>query len=170
MKEDATYPTLTTQPRDFDKLWAEADLPEAQCQEWREVTRMLDRTPETAARLDGVGWTPQLVREARSNPDVYWPAHLRDKSIAEMADETSTAHLKALAVLADHITDYHLARAELARGIRNEYFAALHESGWRHGQIGNLIGVSKQRIQKVLQDLKSRRTTSVFAHSRRVDI
>ena len=97
---------------------------------------------DRAQLLASYGWTPSDLEFMCKQP-----RHLTLLGTATELDEHSAA---ASAVLADEANRYYASGTYLATYRREIYLAQLHDLGWSYAEIGQLVGLSKQRVQKLV--------------------
>src|SRR5699024_5509522 len=141
----------TPQP-ELPQEWHETDL--ADKQGWFSLLyrlfggagrrTLLDR----AQLLASYGWTPSDLEFMCKQP-----RHLTLLGTATELDEHSAA---ASAVLADEANRYYASGTYLATYRREIYLAQLHDLGWSYAEIGQLVGLSKQRVQKLVHAAKDK--------------
>lgn len=137
---------------DFHAEWEASDL--ADKWQWRDAYEVLFNGMGTATylrraeRLAGYGFAPQDLREACANP----------RSVASMPDSEQRPDegVEAFAALAHEAALYYSTGYGLARELELGYARRLISLGWLQPQVASLIGVSKQRVSKLL---KQKRTT-----------
>lgn len=140
-------------PPDWDALWEEAVIPDGRNDEWRRVLAYRTKLPDDAVRLAAQGWTPELVVAAREIPWLYFTdddspeAH---KHYPEGVDVPASTAAKLL--LADETAKWHEAQMRLAREVRWLRIRELADArGWSHQAIGDLIGLTRQRIRAIVR-------------------
>lgn len=141
--------SLGAQSRDDDG-WSQVHLSDAA--QWRTVFYTLFSGagsalyPARAKRLDAYGWSPQDLLDACMQSQRQGWFESRDaKSFA--VDMT-----EAWAALVQETVVYHDAAAASAAFRRLQLIHNLSQAGWSHSQVGDHLGLSKQRIQKLLKD------------------
>lgn len=143
---------ITNTP-DWDALWAEAGVPDADRLRWRQVMATRTRHTRDAEILAGFGWTPDDVAAARTDPTMYWPDHhlSSDQVVQRLAKSTSTA---ALMALAEETARHHETQAQLAREVRMQYVIELteqlpKEDRWSFEKVGAVLGLTRQRVRMI---------------------
>lgn len=101
-----------------------------------------------ATRLAGYGFSPQDLRQACANP----------RFVAAMPDseQRSEVDVEAFAALAHEAALYYSTGYGMAREAELGYARRLIALGWLQPQAASLLGVSKQRVSRLL---KQKRTT-----------
>lgn len=98
---------------------------------------------DRAKRLSAYGWTHRDLREACANPS-WRPWGDEQKVSAERAE--------AWAALVREVATYYRVGVEAAHYVRVQLMDLLFQDGWTHSQIGNHLGLTKQRVQKLLKE------------------
>lgn len=137
----------STEPCESDAAWANEELAEASA--WRDVFDQLfggrgkDTYPGRAARLEALGWSPADLRAACTDP----------RALLSLAPPVGASEAEAVAgaVLAGEANAYYDDFSNSARHSRAGYMARLAELGWTHTEVGALVGITKQRVQKVIK-------------------
>lgn len=133
-------------PTDWDAIWETVEIPGGRAGEWREVLAYRTKLPDDAIRLAGHGWTPEQVVSARDAPLAYF------------GDDNTSSTTAALIVLADETAKWHESRMQVARELRWLHvrrLAAQEEPKWSHQQIGDLVGLSRQRVREIIRSKSS---------------
>lgn len=148
------FPEPITAPdaQSADTAWDETEL--ANKREWKATFEDLFNGagsllyPARAERLAGYGYTPRALRQACSNPRAM-------AALSDLADQPESA-LEANAALAHEVALYYSAGYGVAREVELDCARRLHSGGWSQPQVAALLGVTKQRMSKLL---KQKRTT-----------
>ncbi|WP_156762016.1 hypothetical protein [Microbacterium karelineae] len=141
-------------PPDWDALWSDAEIPGGRNGAWRDVLAYRTKLPDDAIRLAGHGWSPELVVAARDNPNLYYDSEDLPVVDESYPDEAVPAGIAAKLVLADETAKWHESRMQLARELRWKHMrrlAARTDLGWSHQMIGDLIGLTRQRVRAILR-------------------
>ena len=145
------FPEPITAPvaQDADTAWAESEL--ANKREWRATFEDLFNGagallyPARAERLAGYGHTPRDLRNACANP----------RNMTALTDQADD-DLEANAALAHEAALFYSIGYGAARETELDSARRLHAAGWSHPQVAALLGVTRQRVSKLL---KQKRTT-----------
>lgn len=100
-----------------------------------------------AERLAGYGFEPQALREACENP----------RSVASFPDseQRPEADVEAFAALAHEAALYYSTGYGMARDAELRFARRLISLGWLQPQVASLLGVSKQRVSKLLKQKRT---------------
>lgn len=124
------------------------DLPAAD--EWRELFERLHSGlgaatySQRAARLSFYGWEPADLARVCSRP--------REAALLRDAKDISEEEAEALAALAREAVIYYSNGLTVASSQRTAYMARLAEFGWAQTEVGKHVGLTKQRVQKLMKD------------------
>jgi len=141
-----------TNPPDWDALWSAAEIPGGRNDVWRKVMAHRTKLPDDAIRLAGEGWTPELVVAARDNPSLYMTHATAHEQYPDWAEVPASYAAKLM--LADETAKWHESRMQLARELRWHHMRHLAERAdprWSHQMIGDLIGLTRQRVRAILR-------------------
>lgn len=133
-----------------DDGWSQVHLSGAE--QWRTVFYTLFRGAGSALyqvrakRLNAYGWSSQDLLDACVQPQ--WERWFVSLDVNGFADDMT----EAWAALVQATVIFHDAAAASAAYRRLQLIHSLSQSGWTHSQSGDHLGLSKQRIQKLLKD------------------
>ena len=100
--------------------------------------------PQRAARLNAYGWTPndldRVCSGSRHVTNLLDPAHATEQEA------------EAYAALVDEARAYYSTGLAAASGLRTGYLVRLAGHGWTQSELGNLVGLTRQRVQKLIQE------------------
>jgi len=128
-----------------------ADSPE--WEEWQSAFYKLFRGAgnalysPSAERLSAYGWTPKDLLSACLEPG--WMA---EQMQSRVGHALSPDGAEAWAALLREVTSYHNIVVETAHYKRSQLMEVLSRNGWSHGEIGDHLGLTKQRVQKLLKE------------------
>lgn len=144
--------TDISNPPDWDAMWEVAEIADGRNEEWRNILKYRTQLPDDAIRLAGEGWTPELVVAARDNPSLYMTHATAREQYPDWAEVPASYAAKLM--LADETAKWHESRMQLARELRWHHMRHLADQadlGWSHQMIGDLIGLTRQRVRAILR-------------------